>query len=350
MKKILIILLILLCSGCYDYNELNDLEIVSSMIVDYKDDNFVVNIEVLDTSESAPAGSYFLSGEGKSLEEAMNNIYFDSASTPFYSHMKTLILSDTVAKNGIDKFLDFLLRDTQFRKDIYVFVSEDVDAIIDFETEPKESIGEMSRMSAKRNHEENGRYKTSTLKEIAFNYLRDNYYMIGSVEVEDEKIVLEDTYLFIDNAMTFKVDKEAVLLENLFINDNKRFQIYGDYTYEIHEYAFDREIKKDKIVLTLKGHARMLDTTKTSSLDDVALKELERRLNEDIVKTGYEIIDYARRLDHDMFNLNYYYYLYYPKKVEEDTWKNIDIEFKSDLTISEKGLLLNSLGGSKNGE
>lgn len=350
MKKLLIIVLVLFCTGCYDYNELNDLEIVSSLIVDYKEDKYVVNIEVLDTSESAPAGSYFLSGEGFSLEEALNSIYFDSASTPFFSHMKTLILSKNVAEDGIDKFLDFLLRNTQFRRDFYIFVTEDVDSILDFETEPKESIGEMARMNAKRNLEDNGRYLTSTLRDVAFNYLRDNYYMIGSVEVIDDKITLEDTYLFIDNKMTFKVDKDAVLLENLLMKNNNRFQTYGEYTYEIHEYKFEKEIKKDKIVFTLKGHARLLDTKENDSLDDVSLDKLEKELNGDLEKTGQEIIDYGRRLDHDMFNFNYYYYLYFPKLVESDTWKNIDIEFKADLTISEKGLLLNSLGGSKNGE
>lgn len=350
MKKLLIIVLVLLCTGCYDYNELNDLEIVSSLVVDCDGEKIIANIEVLDTSESASKGSYFLSGEGYSLEEAMNNIYYNSASTPFFSHMKTLIFSEEVASKGIDKFLDFLLRDTQFRKDFFVFVSDDIEDILKYETEPKESIGELARMSAKKNHESNGRYKTSTLRDIVFNYLRDNYYMIGNVEIDDEKIILENTYLFVDNKMSFTVDKNAVLLENLLTKNNNKFQTYGDYTYEIHEYSFDKEIRQDKIVLSLKGHARLLDTLENNSLDDEALQKLEDDLNRNLEKSGAEIIEYAKRLDHDMFNFNYYYYLHYPNEVDKDTWKNIDIEFKSNLDISEKGLLLNSLGGSKNGE
>lgn len=350
MKKILIVLLAFLCTGCYDYNELNDLEIVSSIVIDYDEEKYVANIEVLDTSDSASTGSYFLSGEGYSLEEAMNNVYFNSASTPFYSHTKTIILSEEVAKHGLDDFLDFILRDTKFRKDIFVFVAKDADAILEYETEPKESIGEMSRMSAKKNHEDNGRYKTSTIKEIAFSHLRSNYYMIGSIDVVEEKITLEDTYLFMDNKMTFMVDKDAALLQNLFEGSNNKFQTYGDYSYEIHGYKFEKDVKKDKIVLILKGHARLLDTMKVNSLDDKALEDLEKALNAEIEKKGQEIIDYTRRLDHDMFNLNYYYYLHYPKDVEDDTWKSIEIEIKSELTISEKGLLLSSLGGSKDGK
>lgn len=350
MKKFIIIALILLCTGCYDYNELNDLEIVSSMIVDYEEGNYIVNIEVLDTSESASKGSYFLKGEGKSLEEAMNNVYFGSASTPFYAHMKSLILSDTVAQRGIDEFFDYLLRDTKLRKDFFVFVSDNVDDILEFETEPKESIGEMARMSARRNLEGNGRYRTCTFREMIFNYMRNNYYMLGSISIEDEIINLEDTYLFIDNKMSFKVDDNAVLFANMMADDSEKFQIFGDYTYEMHGFKLEKEVKKDKIIISLKGHARLLDADKNDSLDDKSLKRLEDELNKVLENAGMEIVDYAKRLDHDMFNFNYCYYLYFPKLVNDDTWKTLEYEFHSDLTLSEKGLLLNTLGGSKDGE
>lgn len=350
MKKVILFLAVFLLTGCYDYHELNDLEIISSVVVDYKDDEYIVNIEVLDTSDTAKTGSFFLNGEGKTLEEAMNNVYFDSAHTPFYSHMKTMIISETVAEKGIEPFLDYLLRDTQFRKDFFVFVSRDVDAILEYETQPKESIGEMAKMNAKRNHEENGKYKTCTFREIVFDYLRNNYYMIGNLEIKDEIIILEDTYLFINNKLGLKLDAEAALLENMLMGSNNKFQTYDDYTYEIHEYKLDKKIKKDKIVITIKGLARILDAKKDNSLSDSSLIKLEEDLNRRIEKEIGDIIKYAMRLDHDMFNFNYYYYLYHPKDVEDNTWKNIKYEIKSDLSISEKGLLLSTLGGRENGK
>lgn len=351
MKKILIVIgAILLLTGCYDYHELNDLEIVSSLIIDYKEDKYVVNIEVLETGDAADTGSFFLEGEGVTLEEAMNNIYRDSALTPFYTHMKSLIISKRVAEAGIDDFFDYLLRDTQFRKDIYIFVTNDVDKILDYETEPKESLGEIARMTAQKNMEQNGRYRTSTFREVIFNYLRDNYYILGNLEVDDGKIYLDDSYLFIDNKLGFTIDPDAALFENILLNINKKFHIYGDYYFEIHGYQASVEVKKDKLVLKIKGHARLLDSTGSSSLSDEELKKLQSDLNDTIRKSGLEIIDYAKRLDHDMFNFNYDYYLHYPNLVMEDTWKNIDYEVESALTISEKGLLLNSLGGIENGE
>ncbi len=350
MKKLIIVLLVLLCTGCYDYNELNDLEIVSAMVVDYEEGEYVVNIEVLDTSDAADKGSYFLKGKGKTLSEAMNDVYFGSSSTPFYSHMKTLIVSDTVAKNGIEDFLDFLLRDTRIRKDFYMFVCEDVDEILDYETEPKESIGELSRMSAKRNQEGNGRFTTSVFREVIFDYLRDNYYMLGTIGIENETIMLEDTYVFIDNKMAFKIDQNAVLFANILNELNTKFRVYGDYTFEIYGYKLGMDVSKDKITLNLKGQVRLLEASADSSLNEIALKEIESNLNKLLEQTGMEIIDYAKRLNHDIFNFNYYYYLHYPRLVEDDTWKTVEYDFHSDVSISEKGLLLNTLEGSRNGE
>lgn len=351
MKKILLLIgCILMLSGCYDYHELNDLEIVSSMIIDYKDDKYVVNVEFLDTSKDTDRGSHFLSGEGKNLKSAINNVFFDSALLPFYSHMKTLIISENVAERGIDDFFDFLLRDTQFRKDFYIFVTEDVDDFLKYKTEKNESIGEMAKMSAKRNQEKNGRYKTSTFREIMYHYLRDNYYVLGSISVEDDVITLDDTYLFEDNKIGMKLEEEAVLLENIIYEGNQTFQIYGDNNFEIHGYKLDRKIKKDKIILTLKGNARLLDSQGKSSLDEKELVKIEKELNSKLESLGKDVIDYSKKQDVDMFNFNYFYYLFYPKLVKKDTWKNIEYEVHSEIRVSEKGLLLNSLGGNRNGK
>lgn len=346
MKKILLILLILFCTGCYDYNEINDLEIVSGIVIDYEDEEYIVNIEVLDTSESASQGSYYLNGKGKTVEEAMNNVYFGSASTPFYSHMKTLIVSERVAKRGIDDFFDFLLRDTKLRKDFYVFVSTDIDKILEYESEPKESLGELARMSAKRNLEDNGRYKTSTFRELITNYLRNNNYIIGGLEIEDEIITLDKTYLFIDNKIDMTIDKDAALLANMLSGENKNFQVYGDYSFEIHEYKLDRKVEKDRIVFSIEGQARLIDAREKNPLNQDDIAKMEKELNEGLEKAGKEIVEYAKSLNRDIFNFNHYYYLYFPNALEEDTWKNISYEFKANMSIGEKGLLLDSLGGA----
>ncbi len=350
MRKIIIILMVLLLTGCYDYNELNDLEIVSSIIVDKEDGMYVTHLEVLDTSDDADTGSYFLTGYGKTLESSLNNVFFDSAMKPFYSHMNALVFSEEVAKEGIDPFFDYLIRGTDFRKDFYLYVAQDVDDILEYETQPKESIGEILKTNTLKNGEQNGRYKSSNLREVTYHYLRENPYIIGEFAIEDETIILTDSYIFNDNKMDFRIEKEAALLANLLDQKNKSFNIYNDYSYTIHEFKVGKDIKKDKIEISIKGNARVTSADGDNSLSPEELLKLEKDLNKTIENDFKETIAYARKMGVDIFNLNYHYYLHYPKDVKDDTWKDIEVEIKSDVSISEKGLLLHTLGGSKDGK
>lgn len=345
MKKVILILLILLLSGCYDYHELNDLEIVSSIIIDKEEGEYVTYIEVLDTSDSADKGSYFLKGHGKSFEEALDNVFFDSAQEPFYSHMNALIFSESVANDGLEEFYDFLLRDTDFRKDFYLFVTESVEDLLDYEPKPKESMGEKIKMSAMRNLEKNGRYMTSNLREVIYHYLRDNVYIIGSMAVDEDDLVLKDTFAFVDNKKDIRIEEDAVLVANILYEKNNVFSIFGDYSYLIHEYKAGKKIKKDKISISIKGNARILNATDNSSLMAEEVLVHQEAMNERIEKKFLEAIEYSRKMDVDIYNLNYSYYLYYPKEVKSDTWKSVSIDVKSNVSISEKGILSSSLGG-----
>lgn len=332
--------------GCYDYQELDDLEIVSSIIVDYVGGEYVVNVEVLDTKESAKNGSYILYGSGKSLEEAMSNVYFDSAKTPYYSHMNALILSKDVCAQGLDEFLDYLLRDAEIRKDFYVFVAEDIEQITSYEPESQESIGAIAKKSAEKNMTNNGYYKTSNFREIIYHYLRDNNYMLGSLSVEEDTITLDKTYVFLDNKLAFDVDRSVALFENILYGQNDTFLVQDNYAYEIHEYGLERQIKEDEIVITFKGNARLSNMDGADAFDKDELKKLEEELNDYFKKMLSDIIDYSMARDEDIFNFGYFYYLYYPKLANSDSWKNLNYKIDSEITISEKGLLLDAIGGN----
>lgn len=42
MKKIILLFMLLLLTGCKDYTEINDLGIISGMIIDYKDNKYEI--------------------------------------------------------------------------------------------------------------------------------------------------------------------------------------------------------------------------------------------------------------------------------------------------------------------
>lgn len=350
MKKLLLIIIVLLMSGCYDYNDLSKMDLISTIIVDKNDDGYVVYLEILETSDNAKVGSHYVSGNGRTLESALINVYRQSRFSPFYAHMSAFVVSESVAKDDLEDFYDYLLRDTDFRKGFSVFVTENIDSILEFTPKKDESFGKTAQDLAENIMKKSGIYKTSTFREIIYHYLRDNTYYIGSIEVKDKNVILGDTYLFDHNKLAFKVEPEAVLFANGLYGQNELFQIEDENTYVIHEYEIERDVKKDKITLTLNGSVRLQNVRINGSLKEDDLVKLEKELNEHIENRAKDIIDYSRRKDTDLFNFNYFYFMYYPRNLKDDTWKRIDYEFKSDLRIREKGMLLEAIEGGQNGK
>ena len=77
MKKIIILVLCLLLTGCYNYKELNKIAIVSSISIDKKDNKYLVGAQVLNVKpkdDSNSSNVIVYKEEGKTIEEALRNI------------------------------------------------------------------------------------------------------------------------------------------------------------------------------------------------------------------------------------------------------------------------------------
>lgn len=352
MKKILLIMAILLMTGCYDYNELNDLDIVASIIVDYNEnkEGYEVHLEVLNTAESEEDGSHLVKGEGMTFEEALNDTFHDSYNVPFFSHLTTMVVSKAVAMDDMSVFYDYLLRDTDFRKDFQIYVTEDIDSILKYVPKKEESFGENSKKLTKTMIEKNGNYKTCSFREIVYHYLRNNTYMLGGISVEDEKVTIDNNYMMVDNKISMEVDEEAALFLNILYGKSEAFQLWKDNSYLFHDFKLEREIEKDKITLNFKGNVRLLNMYEKEDLDFENVKKLENDINQKIEELFNNIIEYSKKNDIDMFNFNYFYYLHYPKLAKEDSWKKLKYEIKSEVNVREKGMLLDTIEEGRDGK
>ncbi|MGE5455852.1 MAG: Ger(x)C family spore germination protein [Ignavibacteriales bacterium] len=130
MKKIkilIILLLISLTTGCWNYRELNNLAIVSAIGIDEEDGVYNVSVQVMNpsqqssnsksggsSSQTTPVDVY--EGKGKSILEAINSILLKQPNDIFLGHTDLIVISDQLARKGIENFIDFLLRDRQSRK------------------------------------------------------------------------------------------------------------------------------------------------------------------------------------------------------------------------------------------
>jgi spore germination protein KC len=124
------VLLLLLTSGCWDYNELSDVFFVVGMAVDkgtepYK---YKMTVECIVPSEfnkttggrSAPSTVYSM--QGNTVADIMRKMNIGLGRELIYSHMQLLAISEELAKDGDLQFFDTMERSRETRDNFNVIV------------------------------------------------------------------------------------------------------------------------------------------------------------------------------------------------------------------------------------
>ncbi|MCK6207974.1 MULTISPECIES: Ger(x)C family spore germination protein [Bacillaceae] len=136
MKKIIAVMaLCCLLTGCWDQKELAEVTVITGMAVDKgKDEKYYLSVEGINAAElnnrtaGGNAPSIVYGKEGNSLSELTNQMSEGISRNLVYSHMRTLIISEEVAEDGMLEFLDYLERNREMRDDFNIVISRGVRA------------------------------------------------------------------------------------------------------------------------------------------------------------------------------------------------------------------------------
>lgn len=118
-------------TGCWDYQEVENLYIVSGMAVDTGSNGYKYHttFEVLDLSSSGAAQdgggqkSKLIESEGDSIADSVKNATQVSDKALYFNDCKVVIFSRQLANQGLTPVLDWLNRDPEPRFTIQVFIS-----------------------------------------------------------------------------------------------------------------------------------------------------------------------------------------------------------------------------------
>ncbi|GAK09077.1 Ger(x)C family spore germination protein [Geomicrobium sp. JCM 19038] len=129
---LLVILSVLLLSGCWDRWELNELSIITGMAIDKSDDNYELTMQSINPAEIASqeigngyAQSFNTTEIAPTIHESLRKHVNKSPRRAFISHLQVLVISEEVAREGITSILDFFYRDHEVRSDFFVLVAKD---------------------------------------------------------------------------------------------------------------------------------------------------------------------------------------------------------------------------------
>lgn len=152
MKKVMISMAccLLLC-GCSDYHELNDRDIVAGMAVDRAEDGYSLTLEIADVTQGSDdnPGARWLSLQGASLAEAVQNGAGGTGRQAYLGHMQLVVVGDETARGGIDDLLGYFQRTADVHMTLTMAVAEGEAAAVYEKNEDKtQAAFDLSRAAA----------------------------------------------------------------------------------------------------------------------------------------------------------------------------------------------------------
>ena len=323
-KKILILFLILLLTGCYDKKELNEIAIMTATEINKINNEFIVNVQVVnpqspDKTTNVQAPFIMYQGTGKTIHEAYRNIKKQSSRFLYPNHMEILIINEKLAKEDINQIIDFYLRIPDIRTEFNVLIGKN-DNILNI-TSP---IDDISATSILNTMETNNKYlgvtNLITFNEFANMAINKNLEIIlpsiKITEINDKSDTTENTEsttinslyeldtlaIFKDNKLQGYLTKQESIVYNVIKNKTKivliNYECEKDkyITIEATDIKSNINIKNNEINITMKMSGNINENMCNIKLtEEKNIKKLQTNLEDYIKKITNENINNIRK-------------------------------------------------------
>ena len=388
LKYLIILLVPLLLTGCYNYQELNELAITTGVSIDYdkETDEFIVITQVINPVKEQDAKSSnetsFINYEskGKSLREAIRTVVLDSPKRLYGSQLQILILSENVLNDKLPDIIDFFIREPELRPEFKIIIAKDEKALegITIQTLLDNLSSSNILSSLETQSERIGITTVVSLNELANMYLNPYLEIVlpsmivkGNIEeginkenlstTKDETTIeITTTGVFKDNKLQGYLTEEESKTLNLIRGEIHNTIINMDITdgfvvFEPNNIKASIEAipKENTVKLTVEGLAKVKEITGLLDLNNTKevqkLQEDFNKLTEDMILTTFNNI--REKYNTDVFKFRDLYYKtdtkYFKEKQNnwyEEVFPNLKLEVTSKIELYEKG---NTLGGTK---
>ncbi len=387
MKKFVLIIItlfiLLISSGCYNYKEINDMAIVSSIGIDKdnKNDKYIVSAQIMNSKESEDSEDSQITvytKEGDTVHEALRNITLKSPRKLYGNHLSKIVLSEEVAKEGIDNILDTFNRVTEVRNEFVItIVKEDKASDVLKVLTTTESIpAEYVKLSLKIADKTSGLTYATKLDEFISLYLKkgiDPVVPVLKIEKKEKKgttinnitttnpiskIVIEDLAVTNKGKLETYLKNEEVIGYNFLRNQIQKMIIpvkcddennYASISILKNKTKSNTEKKDNKYIINFNINSEAIITEyncRKDLTDEKVIKELEKDTEKKIKRYIKKSLNKQKETKGKFLGLERIIYLDYPKYKNED----YSVKYNVNVNLVRKGEIRNSVKGENNYE
>lgn len=336
MKKIIILLcLLFVISGCYDCEELNNLNIVTAIGFDKEGDEYLVTLEITKSSGSennTEKDTTLFTAQDEVLAVAMEKAMNNSDKKTYFKHTDAILISEDIARDGISHIIDYLLRDSNISTTYFTVICENSNELLSMKLD-NDTISNLIVTTItshiKSDILNNIDIITSNIinkrKDIALPYVE---------KIDEDKILIENKAYFDEDKM---IDTISNKMYNFLYLDNKNVVFdKDDNVLNIFDKKIKYEVEKDKIVIKISAEGKIVALNEDNDITDKNnYFKVEEIINEKIEEEVKDFLHETLDNGSDLIGFEDLYYKKFRKEVE-----NIDFDVESNIKLSRNGVLL----------
>ncbi|GMQ58895.1 Ger(x)C family spore germination protein [Vallitalea sediminicola] len=300
MKKIyfavVYIITCILLVGCWDYREIEEVEIVLGLGVDshiipakevdkLSETQYLVTYEIVGIeSEQGQLKSRVLKDEGDTLYRAIRKIIEKNGKQVYLAHTKILIISEELAKEGITEILDYTMRDAEYRPDVHVLITDNCNAEEMFKDQATD-VASMRLSDTLKNQKKIGTFESSTVWNIIDKLTKKGFEpAVPLIRIDKEHAdgnlihIVGGTAVFNGSKMVGKLSEEETLYYLFIDNEIKNQPLSIEYFFEEQLGHISLEIlsNETKVTPVVKGEELGVNISVNCK---VAINELSNQID-----------------------------------------------------------------------
>lgn len=358
----------IITSGCWNYREIEKLDVVSACAIDKNGDEFILTVETVNFSsdqKESISKPFVVTARGKSIFDAIRNTISKSGRKLYWSHTKVIIISKDIAEEGVLPVLDWIFRGAEMRGDARILVSkEDTASQIIFGGNDKESTVGMHLDKILKSQRFVTTFPSNDLWEFTDSIVSEGIssiapYVVTSVDNGINIPAVEGTALFKGDKMvgwiSGKESKLVIWLKDKIIGGTIMIQDIIENKENISLEMFENQTQLDPILndgsvlmnIMIKCNMEISELGKSQvEIDSMSIEKLEKDTEKYIKEKMENIIKKIQKeYKTDIFGFGKEIMQKYPnywnkiKSQKEELFKELDVVVKVDAQIKGSALL-----------
>ncbi|MDD2409458.1 MAG: Ger(x)C family spore germination C-terminal domain-containing protein [Bacilli bacterium] len=341
MKKIFLIIICLLLTGCYNYKEINNLAIVSSLAINFKDNNFEVIIEIGENNKDDKYSSYILKGIGTSIESAIKNASTSLNKDLYFINLDVLLISSDAANLKLNKILDFIARDNNFSFDYNIAICDKSEEVIQTLINQEKIFGNYIKSVYDNTNNNLINIKICNLLDIYLNNYQD--IILPIFDIQNESIIMNRAAIFNKTDIVNYIEGEEIAIYNILNNNFMNY--YLNFNFDDKKTVLKGNNYLSKIIYqnnTIKIFTRLEGNLIETENFDINNKEHLKIINNEFKKRIDNFIIKLYSNNSDI--LGFRNIIYKQNKYPDNLLNKINYQIKTKIIINDYSLILDNIG------